>query len=79
MSSTSTNPATLAAQIAALEAAIATGALFVKYEDKEVRYRSLDEMQRILDALRCQANPPQPGASNPGQINLIYTQYDKDV
>lgn len=33
--------------LAALDAAIATGALTVKYGDKTVTYRSLDEMLRI--------------------------------
>jgi hypothetical protein len=39
-------------QLAALEAAIAEGALSVKYADKAVTYRSLDEMQRIRDSMR---------------------------
>lgn len=36
------------AQYEALQAAIADGALTVKYADKVVTYRSLDEMIRIL-------------------------------
>lgn len=39
-------------QLAALEAAIAEGALTVKYADKAVTYRSLDEMIRIRDMMR---------------------------
>ncbi|WP_349616935.1 phage head-tail joining protein [Azotobacter salinestris] len=35
-------------QYAALQAAIAEGALTVRYQDKSVQYRSLDEMMRIL-------------------------------
>lgn len=34
-----------------LKAAIATGALEVKYADKTVKYRSLDEMSAILTAM----------------------------
>lgn len=36
------------AQYHALQAAIAEGALVVRYADKSVTYRSLDEMIRIL-------------------------------
>lgn len=35
-------------QYTALQAAIAEGALTVRYADKSVQYRSLDEMIRIL-------------------------------
>lgn len=35
-------------QYSALQAAIAEGALSVRYADKSVTYRSLDEMMRIL-------------------------------
>ena len=35
-------------QFNALQAAIAEGALSVRYADKSVTYRSLDEMMRIL-------------------------------
>lgn len=36
----------------ALENAIAEGVLKVKYQDKEVQYRSLDEMLRLRDLMR---------------------------
>lgn len=39
-------------QLQALEDAIALGALSVKYADKTVTYRSLDEMIRIRAAMR---------------------------
>lgn len=39
-------------QLDALEAAIAQGALQVKYSDKEVTYRSLSEMQQIRRQIR---------------------------
>lgn len=41
-----------AEQLISLEAAIADGALKVKYSDKEVEYRSLDEMLKIRDMMR---------------------------
>ena len=40
------------AQLVALEAAIAEGALTVKYQDKQVTYRSLDEMIRLRNMMR---------------------------
>ncbi len=40
------------AQLDALESAIAEGVTKVKYEDKEVTYRSLEEMQRIRNLMR---------------------------
>ena len=39
-------------QLDSLNGAIAQGALMVKYQDKEVRYRSLDEMLRLRDVMR---------------------------
>ncbi len=39
-------------QLNALDAAIAEGALTVKYQDKLVTYRSLDEMIRIRKLMR---------------------------
>jgi hypothetical protein len=43
-----------------LEAAIAQGATLVKYDDKEVRYRSLDEMMRILKIMGTQLGIIKP-------------------
>lgn len=39
-------------QLTALDSAIAQGTRSVKYGDKWVEYRSLDEMLRIRDAMR---------------------------
>jgi len=39
-------------QLQALEKAIADGALIVKYSDKMIEYRSLDEMIRTRDIMR---------------------------
>lgn len=40
------------AGLAAIEEAIAGGILEVRYDDKWVKYRSLDEMLRIRDLIR---------------------------
>lgn len=45
-----------AEQISKLEEAIATGALTVRYADRLVTYRSLDEMQRLLQDMRDEVN-----------------------
>lgn len=36
----------------AIESAIKSGALIVKFSDKQVQYRSLDEMLKIRDLIR---------------------------
>ena len=41
----------------ALECAIAEGALKVKYSDKEIEYRSLNEMMKIRDIMKKQLQP----------------------
>lgn len=38
--------------LSALERAIKSGARRVKYENREVEYRSLDEMQRLRNQMR---------------------------
>ena len=44
------------AQLDALEAAIASGTLEVRTDDKSVRYHSLDEMIKLRDVIRNQLN-----------------------
>ena len=39
-------------QLDALEEAIASGAMRVKYADKEVEYRSMSDMLRLRDVMR---------------------------
>lgn len=39
-------------QLDALEAAIAQGALVVRYGDKHVQYRTLEEMLRLRDIMK---------------------------
>lgn len=45
------------AHIDALKEAIALGAKKVKYFDKEIEYRSLDEMRDILAEMEAEVNP----------------------
>lgn len=44
----------LADRIEALEEAIQSGHLSVRYEDKQVTYRSLEEMRSILEEMKGQ-------------------------
>lgn len=44
------------AQITALESAIATGATRVRYADRDVQYRDLDEMEKLLAKMKRQVN-----------------------
>lgn len=39
-------------QIDALETALAQGTLEVQYADKKIKYRDLDEMERILNKMK---------------------------
>jgi len=57
--------------LADLEAAIAQGAMVVKYTDKTVQYRSLDEMMRIRDLMR-----KELGLSDPCK-SRIYPRFSK--
>lgn len=59
-------------QQAALKAAIAEGALMVRYADKSVTYRSLDEMLRILKLMETDLGL---NANNDG--GRRYTSFDK--
>lgn len=45
-----------AAQLAALEAAIASGQLKVRYADQEVTYQSLEAMQSLRNAMLREIN-----------------------
>jgi hypothetical protein len=39
------------AEYTALKKAIASGALVVRYEDKQVEYRSIEQMERVLSKM----------------------------
>ena len=47
-----------AAQLAALQAAIASGVTRVSYQDKDVTYRSLAEMMLLERAMEAEITPP---------------------
>lgn len=59
-------------QLTILEEAIASGATLVRYHDKTVQYRSLDEMMRIRDLIR-----QELGLA--GKNKRIYSVFDKGV
>ena len=59
-------------QLTALESAIAQGATRVKYSDKEVEYRGLDEMNRIRQQMR-----EELGLVVPVQSRRTYAEFDK--
>lgn len=59
-------------QYEALKAAVAEGALSVRYADKSVTYRSLDEMLRLLKLMATELGL---NASNDG--GRIYTSFSK--
>ena len=49
-------------QLTALEKAIAEGVKRVKYQDKEVEYRSLEEMFTLANTMRAALYPETGGA-----------------
>jgi thiamine monophosphate synthase len=49
-------------QLDSLEEALASGALTVKYRDKEVTYRSLNEMLKLRDMIATKLGKKTPGA-----------------
>lgn len=60
-------------QIDALQAAISQGALKVKYQDREVQYRSLDEMLQILNMMQNSVN------NTSGKLKIITPEFDKGL
>ena len=61
------------AQIDALEKAIAEGTTRVKYQDREVTYRYLEEMMQILNMMK-----KSLGLTS-GQIKVIKPEFDKGL
>ena len=62
-------------QIDILKAAIAEGALTVRYSDKQVTYRSLDEMLRILSLME-----QEVGSSNiEAASGIVYGSFSKGL
>jgi hypothetical protein len=51
------------AQLDALDEAIASGSLKVKYADKELTYRSLSEMMQLRDLMAKSLGKKQSGSS----------------
>lgn len=65
-------------RLEALEEAIATGELTVKYSDKEVTYRSIDEMLKartiMMNALGLKKSPRHPGLFGGSRINAVHSK-----
>lgn len=59
-------------QLSKLEEAIAQGSLTVKYADKQVTYRSLDEMLRIRDLMRTDI-----GVADKSRGGRVYPSFSK--
>lgn len=62
-------------QIDTLKAAIAEGALTVRYSDKQITYRSLDEMMRILALMEREA----AGSNTEAASGLVYGSFSKGL
>lgn len=56
-----------------LKRAIATGARRVKYSDREVEYRDLDEMKQALEFLQRELGLRKPGSTR------VYVQTSKGL
>ena len=56
------------ADLDAVDEAIASGALLVKYNDREVRYRSLDDLYRIRNNIAAEVT----GSNTPTQQRVRY-------
>lgn len=63
-------------QYTALTAAIAQGALKVKYADKEVEYRSLDEMLKLQEIMK---NDLGLNGSNSKTNGRFYGQFSNGI
>lgn len=59
-----------AADLAAIEAAIATGAKRVRYQTHEVEYHSMKELLSARDVIRDALCKPESGS------NVMFAQYD---
>lgn len=59
-------------QLDAIEAALAQGTTRVKYENKEVEYRSLEELMKLRDLIRSEL-----GLIKKGQ--RLYASHDKGL
>ncbi len=74
-------PAFSQERLDSLEAAIAEGALKVKYSDKEIEYRSLKDMMKIRDIMRRELGLGKCTTGRKGLFGgvRIEAEYDKDL
>lgn len=61
-------------QLTKLDEAIAQGSLTVKYQDKQVTYRSLDEMLKIRDLMRTEL-----GLTSGSRGGRVYPTFSKGL
>lgn len=60
-------------QLSALETALAQNVLVVRYQDREIRYRSTDEMLRLRQKMR------QALGLNDKKAQRIYAQFNSGL
>lgn len=65
-------------QLDALDDAIASGALTVKYQDKTVTYRSLADMLRLRDLMAAELSGDDANRNIFGGVTT-YVKYDKGM
>lgn len=63
--------------LAALEAALADGALEVRYDDKMVRYRTLAEMERLRNRMRIALCDDAVEGKTAGRFGKVFAKSDK--
>lgn len=63
-------------QLEALDKAIAEGTLTVRYDSKQITYRSLDEMIRIRNLIQDELNPD---ASSEGEQRRVLMKHSKGL
>lgn len=74
-------PAFTQESLNALEHAIVEGAKSVRYSDKEIEYRSLDEMLKIRDIVKREIGTKKCSSNRKGLFGgaRIRAEYDKDL
>lgn len=65
-------------QLTAIEESIANGALIVKYADKEVTYRSLDDMIRISNLMKAELGLSSGNGKTLASFSKGYFERNRD-
>ena len=67
--------------LTAIETAIASGTLRVRYSDREVLYRDFDDLMAARQLIRGELYPPPGGVGGPGtsgRSRCTYASFSKD-